>query len=227
MNAIQLFRAPKPARPTATALGLIALLGAAPAFAADMIEAVPEPAPVIIEEAPITGWSGAYLGVQGGYGFNESDVEGAGEEIDADGAVGGVFGGFNAQTGQFVYGVEGDVGYSGAEGETDGNEIGTQDGVEGALRARLGYAITDNVLIYGAAGGAAKQMTVAEGAESDKKGMLGYTVGAGTDVKITDQIFARGEYRFNDYGSENFDVGGGREVESQDHRVQFGLGMQF
>ncbi len=71
-------------------------------------------------------------------------------------------------------------------------------------------------------------MTVAEGASSDKKGMLGYMVGAGTDVKITDQIFARGEYRFNDYGSEEFDLGGGsREVGSQDHRVQFGIGMQF
>lgn len=226
MNAIQLFRAPKPARPTATALGLIALLAAVPSQAADMIEAAPEPAPVIVEEAPVTGWAGAYLGLQGGFAASDTDVEGVGD-LDGEGAVGGVFGGFNAQTGQFVYGVEGDVGYSGAEDETPDNTVGTQDGVEGALRARLGYAVTDNVLIYGAAGGAAKQMTVAEGAESDKKGMLGYTVGAGTDVKITDQIFARGEYRFNDYGSEDFDVGGGREVESQDHRIQFGLGMQF
>ena len=57
---------------------------------------------------------------------------------------------------------------------------------------------------------------------------LGYTVGAGTDVKITEQVFARGEYRYTDYGTEAFRTGSGvNKVSASENRVSLGLGVKF
>ncbi|KQT85957.1 outer membrane beta-barrel protein [Aurantimonas sp. Leaf443] len=62
------------------ALLLAALAGgtlAAPAFAADVVyEAAPAPAPMaMVDEPAPTGWSGFYLGVQGGGAFNPDSPE--------------------------------------------------------------------------------------------------------------------------------------------------------
>jgi outer membrane immunogenic protein len=59
--------------------------------------------------------------------------------------------------------------------------------------------------------------------------MVGYTVGAGTDVKLTEQVFARAEYRYTDFGSEEFNLPGvgTAEFDSTNHRVMLGVGMKF
>src|SRR5690606_28554175 len=94
----------------------VAAFAAAPALAADVVyEEPPAPAP-IIESAPVASWAGPYLGVHLGYGFGgTANVAGVGgtNEIDTDGVLGGVFGGWNFQNGQFVYGLEADVSGSG------------------------------------------------------------------------------------------------------------------
>jgi outer membrane immunogenic protein len=221
MRAKSLFRTPVAVRPVAAAFGIVALLGVIPANAADMIEATPEPTP--IEELPVASWVGPYVGVQLGYGFGNTDVGAV--EVDPDGVIGSAFAGFNGQTGNLVYGVEGEVGYSGVEGSGAGVDV--KSGVEGSIRARLGYAPSDTILVYGTAGGAAKDLEVSAGGASDSKGLLGYTVGAGTEIKFTQNMFGRVEYRYSDYGSETFDVGGGTDVDSQDHRVTFGVGLSF
>ena len=37
--------------------------------------------------------------------------------------------------------------------------------------------------------------------------MLGWTAGVGTDIKLTDNVFGRVEYRYTDFGSKNFTTG--------------------
>ncbi len=211
---------------TATALGLIAFMGMNAANAADVIMEEP-PAPMPVEELPVASWAGPYVGLSAGYGFGgESEDESFGNSIDTDGFVGGAFAGYNWETGGIVAGVEGDVGYSGVEGENAGTEV--ESGVEGSLRARLGYVVTPDVLLYTTAGGAAKQMEVTEGGVSDDNTMVGWTAGVGTDVKITEQVFGRVEYRYTDYGSEEFTTAGGSgDVDAKDHRITFGVGMKF
>jgi len=215
-------------RSAAIALGLVAVAGA-PALAADIItEAPPAPPAAPMEVPPVATWAGPYAGVAVGWGFGgRSEVEGTGLETENDGFVGNVFAGWNWQSGSFVYGVEGDVGYNGMDG-SDG-PVETERGVDGSLRARLGFAATDNLLIYGTAGGAAERMEVnVAGAGSDTQTMLGWTAGAGVDAKLTENVFGRLEYRYTDYGSETFEFGPGNlDVDDTSHKVMVGVGMKF
>lgn len=217
------------ARPVVAAIGLTALLGAAPAFAADVIDEVPVAPAAPMEVAPVNTWAGPYAGVTLGWGFAgtaDSDLPGVGE-IDTDGFTAHGFAGWQGQTGQVVYGVEGDLGYNASEGEAAG--VSVESDLDGSLRARLGYAVTNDILLYGTGGVAGKRMEVSDSvtATSDSQTMFGWTAGAGMDAKVTENMFGRVEYRYTDYGSETFAVGGGTEVDSQEHRIGVGLGIQF
>jgi outer membrane immunogenic protein len=212
------------ARPMAV-LGLLALLGAGPAYAADVISEEP-PAPAApMEEPPLASWAGPYAGVSLGYGFSGTTTPATGD-IDTDGFIGGVFAGYNLQNGLFVYGIEGDVGYSGVKGDDAFTE--TKSGFEGSLRGRMGVAVTNDILLYGTAGGAAQRLKVSDAAGDDSNALLGWTAGAGVDVKFTEQVFGRVEYRYTDFGSGDFNTGSGpQSVDSKENRVTFGIGMKF
>lgn len=219
------------AKNTLTLSAAVAALFAATAIshAADAVfEAPPAPPAAPFVAAPISTWEGGYAGLSLGYGFGgEADLIGLGD-VDTDGFVGNVFGGWNWQSDQFVYGIEGDIGYNGMEGDNFGYNV--ENGVDGTLRARLGFAATDNVLIYATAGGAGGRVEVTDTAlgGSDTQTLWGWTAGAGTDVKFTEQAFGRLEYRYTDLGSETFDLGGyGGDVDVTSHKVLVGVGMKF
>lgn len=216
------------ARPAAAALGILAFAASAPAFAADVVMEEP-PAPAPIAELPVASWAGPYAGVNLGYGFSGRARE-PGNSISTDGFLGGAFVGYNYQMdNNLVLGAEGDIGYSGVKGSNAGVEA--KAGVEGSIRARLGYAISPDILLYGTAGGAAQSLKVTDNnvGASDRNTMLGWTAGAGTDIKFTDNVFGRVEYRYTDYGKENFNLGtgGSADFDSRDHRINFGVGMKF
>ena len=207
--------------PLAVALGLFALGGTA--FAADVVQEEP-PAPAPIAELPVASWAGPYAGLSAGYGFSgHADVKNGGPDVKTKGFVGGVFGGYQWQQENFVYGAEADLGYNGVKGSSGGVE--TKGGVEGSLRARLGYAVTPEILLYGTGGGALRNQKVETATSSDSNTQLGWTAGVGTDIKITDNVFGRVEYRYTDFGSKDFDGVG--KVKSTDNRVTFGVGMKF
>ena len=208
--------------PIAVALGLFALSGTA--FAADVVSEEP-PAPAPIAELPVASWAGPYAGISAGYGFSgHAKVHDGGPDIKTKGFVGGVFGGYQWQQENFVYGAEADLGYNGVKGDSGG--VDSKGGFEGSLRARLGYAVTPEILLYGTGGGALKNQKVSVPGDSDSSTMLGWTAGVGTDIKITDNVFGRVEYRYTDFGSKSFDSVG-TKVKESDNRVTFGVGMKF
>ncbi|ESZ06081.1 MULTISPECIES: outer membrane protein [unclassified Mesorhizobium] len=208
--------------PLAVALGLFALSGTA--FAADVVSEEP-PAPAPIAELPVASWAGPYAGLSAGYGFSgHAKVHDGGPDIKTKGFVGGVFGGYQWQQENFVYGAEADLGYNGVKGDSGG--VNSKGGFEGSLRARLGYAVTPEILLYGTGGGALKNQKVSVPGDSDSNTMLGWTAGVGTDIKITDNVFGRVEYRYTDFGSKSFDSVGTKVKESA-NRVTFGVGMKF
>lgn len=210
--------------PFAAAVGVTALLGASSAFAADAIaEAPPAPAPVV--EAAPSGWAGGYAGAQAGWAFS-GRTHTPGNTVHTDGFHGRGFGGFNWQSGHFVYGVEGDVGYDGSKGSHAG--VRSRGGVDGSLRGRAGYAPNDRLLVYGTAGAAAKSLKVTTPVSSDQNAVFGWTAGAGIDAKLTDKVFARVEYRYTDYGKEAFNVGGVKSnVSDKTNTIEAGIGIKF
>lgn len=195
------------------------------AFAADVV--TPEPvAPEVVEAAPISSWDGAYIGALGGAGWLRGDYDfGGGLESSRTkaGGVIGAFAGYNFQLdNNIVLGIEGDFQYNWNEASIRGADIGTD--WAGAVRGRVGYAF-DDALIYGAAGWTASRGYVdAPGASEKTKTLNGYTVGAGVDYKVTQNIFVRAEYRFNDYGTERI---GGVDFDDQQHQAILGVGFKF
>ncbi|MBZ9705159.1 porin family protein [Mesorhizobium sp. ESP7-2] len=211
------------ARPLAVALGLFALGGTA--YAADVVQEEP-PAPAPVAELPVASWAGPYAGINVGYGFSGKTKEkDLGFSTDTKGFVGSVFGGYQWQQENFVYGGEAELGYDGVKG--DDNSVHSKGGFEGSLRARLGYAVTPEILLYGTGGLAGRSLKVEDSAipASDTATMIGWTAGLGTDIKLTDNVFGRVEYRYTDFGSKSFDGIG--KVKATDNRVTFGLGMKF
>jgi len=216
-------------RSAAAAFGITALLAAAPAFSADVIGMEPpSPQPIQYDQVPVASWAGGYAGIMGGYSFGDTDINfpAGTNSIDTDGFNGSLFGGWNGQSGMFVYGLEGDVGYDWADGSNAGSS--TERGFNGSLRARMGVAATDNILVYGTAGGAVARIEASDGIVSDSNTMYGWTAGVGADVKLTERVFARGEYRYTDYGSSDFALSGGAtEVDAKSNNFLLGIGMKF
>lgn len=196
----------------------------APVFAADAIQEQP-PAPAPIEAPAAADWSGAYLGAYGGYGWNKHKTDDSGN-INADGFQGGAYGGYNFQNGQFVYGGEADLGYSG--GDDTRNGIKAKQGVEGSVRARAGIAL-DPVLLYGTGGLAVANSKLSSDTGSDSNTRIGWTVGAGAEAKFTQNIVGRLEYRYSDYGKKDFDLGGLDDVSSKltTNEIRVGVGYKF
>ncbi|MFL4996574.1 MAG: porin family protein, partial [Microvirga sp.] len=97
-------------------LASVALLGfAGAASAADLPVRAAPPAP-IIAAVPVFTWTGFYVGVNAGYGWNANDsitVGGVRFDLDDEGGfVGGAQAGYNYQIGSFVVGLEGDIQYA-------------------------------------------------------------------------------------------------------------------
>ena len=140
-------------------IAAIALLMTGSAFAADAV--VDGPVPELVYN-----WSGAYIGLHGGYSRGSGDERDyfPGSEAahpEADGLLIGGQVGYNYQWGAFVVGIEGDLSYSSADGEGSIENVAT--GVEVArikseyrrhlasITGRVGYAL-DRTLIYAKGG---------------------------------------------------------------------------
>ncbi|MBB4006219.1 outer membrane protein [Allorhizobium taibaishanense] len=205
-------------------LATVALLATAGAtMAADAIDQVPT-APAAVETPAAFSWAGGYVGVLGGYGWLDATLSQGGASLsdNFDGGRIGGFGGWNFDVGHnVILGVEGDVNYDWNENSYSGVKVGTD--VSGSARARAGYAI-DRALLFVAGGWTASRGYIkAPGAEV-KETFNGWTIGAGVDYAITNRIFTRVEYRYNDYGSKSFS---GIDFDTKQNVVNVGLGVKF
>lgn len=230
-------------KPIITGLALGTLL-ASSALAADMD--VYTPAPPAAPQTPVytdttLDWTGFYAGVLGGYGFGSTDLSNTPTVgIDTNGLLGGVTLGANVQSGQFVYGLEGDVMWSGQNGSATclggGSTCSADYDWAGSLRARAGYAF-DPVLIYATGGfamaGINTSVSPATGGTSGSYSdtYLGWTVGGGVEAAVTDALTAKAEYAYSDYGSRTAPAGTldttATTVSPTSHAVKVGLNFRF
>jgi outer membrane immunogenic protein len=237
----------------ATCLIAVAGLIGTPAFAADMAVKAPPPAP-----APVFSWTGFYIGGNAGWGWeqsrsvNFSDTVGplvaflgvpAPISFDASGAVGGFQLGYNWQFNQaWLIGLETDFDFSDIGGNGTSNNLSAlfaaplmstaNEKVEwfGTARGRLGYLLTNNLLLYGTAGyayGKVKQSVQYSNASAisfveldgsclagavcytgtSDRVASGWTAGAGFEYALLNSWTFKVEYLYVNLGGNTFNEG--------------------
>jgi len=174
------------------AVSLVALSATAPALAADLAARPYTKAPAMI--ATVYDWSGFYIGINGGGGSSHAtwDFVGVGREGSHD-ATGGTVGGqigYRWQSGQWVFGVEGQGNWADFSGDNNSALFASRNRTKidafGLITGQVGYA-WNNVLVY-VKGGAAVvsnkyEISSTAGAllSSSSDSRWGGTVGAGLE----------------------------------------------
>jgi outer membrane immunogenic protein len=214
---------------------IAATLASLPAAAADLPRAVPSAPAVFV---PAFTWTGFYLGANGGYGWGR--INDASNTLSTDlngGLVGGQVG-YNWQTGNWVWGVEGDIQASWQEESASATVAGVGlVTVKGefpwfaTLRGRLGYA-WDRHLLY-ATGGVAWITTklslpaLATTVSSDDT-KAAWTVGGGWEWMFYDRWSARLEYLYMDTGNTSVTLFGvTANGDGHNHIVRAGINYHF
>ncbi len=227
----------------------LAALGtsAGAAIAADIYTPPPPIESPIYSPAPVVNWTGLYVGVHGGYAWGSAQAtHGNGTASAADTSPSGWLGGgqiganFQFDNG-LVLGIEGDIAASGLSASWAGPGTGPgtvainqKTSMLGSVRGRLGFA-NGNWLPYLTAGvGFAKSTrdyTGPGGPASDTRTHTGWTAGAGLEYAMSQNWSIRGEYRYSDYGSQNYAMPGpgglGTDVKLTNHQVAIGLNYKF
>ena len=193
---------------TKIALASVMLLGVA---------GVANAADLIVEDAPMaeiaaTGdWTGAYVGghigwVNGTVDFETLPTPGFADSYGIDGWLLGAQGGYNWQMDTFVLGLEGDVSLGDVVSDEDlSGFIDRQINWEASLRARAGVAF-DAILLYATAGVAvANSTSEIIGLFDDTQTHVGWTVGVGAEAMVAENVSAKLEYRYSDFGSQQYD----------------------
>ncbi len=208
--------------------GLFAVVaGPGIAAAADIYQSPPPVATAdYYTPAPAFSWTGAYLGLQGGYGWGSSLTDSETNTVKTNGWQGGVYGGYNWQTpGALVLGIEADINASGEKGTNAGTTVSNP--WNGSVRGRLGIA-ADRFLIYGT-GGVAFGSIKAEDSllppNSASATKAGWTAGLGVEAAVTNNVTARVEYRHTNLGSADLPGFGPTSYKSND--VMVGVGFKF
>jgi outer membrane immunogenic protein len=209
---------------TAALLGVMGLL--TPALAADLPYA--KAAPVV---APVYDWTGAYVGAFGGGGLGNHNVNNStGQAVpfadytanySSEGGFAGGEAGYRWQSGSYVVGVEGDLFWGSIKGSdasqfANGNFAGVTavdaDSLRwgGSLRATGGFTV-DRWMWFatGGWGFASIQHTntppVGAGLPVDRFNAQanGLTAGGGIAYAITNNVSAKVEYRYYNFGGYN------------------------
>lgn len=218
-------------------IGLFVAAMAAPSFAADL----PRPSyKAPIYSVPGFSWTGFYAGINAGYGFGKSDWSGTVTtgSTKPKGVLAGLTLGYNLQTGSWVWGLEGDIDYSGMKGSdsSGAGACGTAAGCEtksswlGTARGRLGYAGWDRWLPYVTGGAAFGDVKMSTAVGSDTKTKIGYTLGAGVEYALMSNWSTKVEYLYTDLGKSTCSAancGTDTDVTYKANIVRLGLNYRF
>jgi outer membrane immunogenic protein len=180
--------------------GIAALLTAPlAAQAADLPQPYKAPAYV----APFS-WTGFYVGINGGYMWGNSKWSGgAGTfEVDPNGWMAGGTLGYNIQTGNWVWGIEGDIDYANLKGTSASVCSGCtfKDTWLGTVRGRVGYSFA-HWLPYVTGGGAFGNAYVSTPGGAVDRTKIGWTAGAGIEYAFLGNWSAKLEYLYVDLGT--------------------------
>jgi outer membrane immunogenic protein len=206
---------------TTVSLGVLGLVS--PALGADLGTYTKAPALA----SPTYDWSGFYVGVFGGGGWGNHNVNDAlgpaspnanfTANYSSQGGMAGGEGGFNFQSGNVVVGIEAQGFWSGINGN-DSNAVGQglfpitsvdSDSLRwgGSLVARGGIAV-DRLLLFFTGGWAFGDIQhtntdPVNGVDQFTVHANGLTAGGGIAYAITNNLIGKIEYRYYDFNSYN------------------------
>ncbi len=179
-------------------------------------------------------WRGLYAGVQVGHRWTSTEAPGSGfATLSPRGPQFGAHLGHNFQTGNIVYGLEGDLmlGSASASSTSAGSTFSIKDSWTSSLRARAGYTVGP-ALLY-ATGGiavAGQDTTWKAGALSASMtdARVGYVLGAGLEMQLTQQLTARIEGLHYGYKDQALNLSAASQTIKQDSNVlRAGVSYRF
>lgn len=165
----------------------------------------------------------------GGYSYTANNGYGYTRHSDEGSFTGGAQIGYNYQMGSIVLGAEADFNYANVEKKHysdglaylyTGDEAAVKSQVQwfGTVRARVGFTPVDRLMLF-VTGGLAYGQVKTTGAYYDNVNSygfvgskndtrVGWTLGAGAEYAITNNITIKGEYAYVDLGDKRHTVGG-------------------
>lgn len=203
----------------AAALTLVAPQIAAAADAPGTVSA-PDLASI---EAQDAAWSGFYAGFGFGVTNGSDSVDifnqaGKGGEVLAgtvDGKPQGAFGaaelGYDLQVGPIVAGVGANYDFAVGDKSSVDNSVSPTElrqslGDSWGVGARLGYLVTNDLLLFASLGYGGQRLTIdavdtgSPGtAVSNSYDLAGLYLGAGVEIRLTESLSVKAEYRYADY----------------------------
>lgn len=145
-------------------------------------------------------------------------------------AYGGVLG-YDHQIGGAVIGVEGEVTGATTRDRDNGvlvagDSLHVKAGRDLYIGGRVGFAVGSKALIYAKGGYTNAQIRTEYTSptvnidESDN--LDGWRIGAGAEVKLTGNVYLKGEYRYSKYDDSN-----GAGIDASRQQVVGGVGIRF
>ncbi|MGI9372736.1 MAG: outer membrane protein [Hyphomicrobiales bacterium] len=182
-----------------------------------------------------TNWEGAYIGLHAGYGALKSKstvTSGPSQSWSqkAGGFLGGVMLGYNFDLNGYVLGIEADTGFGSIKDTENRPGIGdvkiTHHG-QHTLRLRGGANVGPG-LLYVTGGLGLADIWARSSAGRDKEFFTGFVVGGGYEARISENLSARLEYLYGDYGKKTFNLGATSIRDKvQTHNIRLGVNWHF
>ena len=222
------------------------------AMAGGDIEPVTEPVAEVVIAPVADAWAGPYVGLQAGYIWGDADVSSYWNEggeayslngFNVDGFTGGIFAGYNWRVNNdIILGVEGEWNYVSADdtitNDIDGESWGAkvEQKWDASLRLRAGKDMGDYMPYI--TGGIAWARVESHGftswgsTDDHDATLTGWTLGAGVEKKINDNLHARIQYRYSDYGDDTWQLDPDNDpdtgkIEYNAHMLTVGLSYRF
>lgn len=166
-----------------------------------------------------SNWAGFYAGAHLGYGNGRS------RSAEFDGFIGGIHAGYNVQSGSIVMGGVLDLGYSGVDYRAFTETF--RQKWQASARARLGYSF-DRFLPFVTAGLAYTTAAMKAGGAKASNGHVGYVIGIGGEMMITDRISANLQYLHYRFSAESYSVlPAARSANIISNEIRAGISYKF
>jgi outer membrane immunogenic protein len=201
-------------------------------FIATMIASSATAVPALAQsQAPGQSFAGSHAEIITGWDHvkDKSSFDASKDGVTYGGNIG-----YDFQRGSTVFGVEGEVTGSSISDRSSnvlnqGDRLRVKAGRDLYVGGRLGFLAGPNTLIYAKAGYTNAQFITDYDSPNStpalslrsRDNLDGWRLGAGAEVKLTDKVFAKAEYRYSNYGSQP------NGVNPERHQIVTGIGVRF